>query len=189
MPPRLQAPEADLRAHGSGSRYVHALDQPTQARIWSLREAALGLSMAMKDDAKSLSFVEDTAVPPEHLAAYTETFRALLHRHGLQAGFYRHASVGCLHVRPFLDVTDPAQGATMRAGANEAKDPAARLGLGYARAATPGVHRAADRLVQPAHADHRRRTWGNAHRAPRRSRVTRRSTRPTSSDRVTVSTR
>ena len=45
-----------------------------QARIWSLREAALGLSMAMKDDAKSLSFVEDTAVAPERLRDYIERF-------------------------------------------------------------------------------------------------------------------
>ena len=54
-----------------GYRYVHALDLPAQARIWGLREAALGLSMAMKDDAKSLSFVEDTAVVFDEIGIIT----------------------------------------------------------------------------------------------------------------------
>jgi FAD/FMN-containing dehydrogenase/Fe-S oxidoreductase len=104
LPPRLQALEADLRAHGSGYRYVHALDQPTQARIWSLREAALGLSMAMKDDAKSLSFVEDPAVPPERLRDYIGRFLDIVRAHGTTAGVYAHASVGCLHVRPVVNL-------------------------------------------------------------------------------------
>ena len=42
--------------------------------MWSLREAALGLSMAMKEEAKSISFVEDTAVAPERLRDYIERF-------------------------------------------------------------------------------------------------------------------
>jgi Fe-S oxidoreductase len=77
---------------------------------------------------RPLAFVEDTAVDPAHLAAYTERFKALLDRHGLAAGFYGHASVGCLHVRPFVDVTDPAQVATMRAVATEVKDLVAEYG-------------------------------------------------------------
>src|SRR6185503_7232840 len=81
LPPRLDALERDLREHGFGYRYNHALDAAGQARIWRLREAALGLSMAMKGDAKSLSFVEDTAVPPERLREYIERFLALVKRH------------------------------------------------------------------------------------------------------------
>ena len=77
---------------------------PAQARIWSLREAALGLSMAMKGDAKSLSFVEDTAVAPERLRDYIERFLAIVARHGTTAGVYAHASVGCLHVRPVVNL-------------------------------------------------------------------------------------
>ena len=68
---------------GSGYRYYHAADAATQAKVWSLREAALGLSMAMKGDAKSLSFVEDTAVAPEKLRDYIERFIA--HRAGVTA--------------------------------------------------------------------------------------------------------
>ena len=67
---------------------------PSQAKIWSLREAALGLSMAMKDDAKSLSFVEDTAVPPERLSEYIGRFLEMLreqrhHCRRLRARFCR----------------------------------------------------------------------------------------------------
>jgi FAD/FMN-containing dehydrogenase/Fe-S oxidoreductase len=104
LPPRLAALEADLRAHRFGYRYVHALDAATQSRIWGLRESALGLSMAMKEDAKSLSFVEDTAVPPERLRDYIARFLDIIRAHGTTAGVYAHASVGCLHVRPVVNL-------------------------------------------------------------------------------------
>jgi FAD/FMN-containing dehydrogenase/Fe-S oxidoreductase len=104
LPPRLQAVEQDLRERGLGYRYHHAYDLPGQAKVWSLREAALGLSMAMKDDAKSLSFVEDTAVDPEHLRDYIDEFLQLIRKHGTSAGIYAHASVGCLHVRPVVNL-------------------------------------------------------------------------------------
>ena len=54
----------------------------------------------MKDDAKSLSFVEDTAVAPEKLRDYIDRFLGIVGRHDTTAGVYAHASVGCLHVRP-----------------------------------------------------------------------------------------
>jgi len=104
LPPRLEALERDLREHHLGYRYHHALDLAAQARIWSLREAGLGLSMAMRDDAKSLSFVEDTAVAPERLRDYIEKFLAIVKGHGTTAGVYAHASVGCLHVRPVVNM-------------------------------------------------------------------------------------
>ena len=104
LPPRLDALERDLREHRLGYRYHHALDPAAQARIWSLREAGLGLSMAMRDDAKSLSFVEDTAVAPERLRDYIEKFLAIVKGHGTTAGVYAHASVGCLHVRPVVNM-------------------------------------------------------------------------------------
>jgi FAD/FMN-containing dehydrogenase/NAD-dependent dihydropyrimidine dehydrogenase PreA subunit len=104
LPPRLAAVEEDLRANGFGYRYVHALDAATQAKVWSLREAALGLSMAMKEDAKSLSFVEDTAVAPEKLRDYIERFLGIVRKHGSSTGLYAHASVGCLHVRPVVNM-------------------------------------------------------------------------------------
>ncbi len=100
LPPRMQALEADLRGRNLGYHYHTETDLPGQARIWSLREAALGLSTAMKDDAKSISFVEDTAVAPEKLSAFIGRFLELVRGHKTTAGVYAHASVGCLHVRP-----------------------------------------------------------------------------------------
>lgn len=104
LPPRLAALERDLAAHGFGSRFHRATTADAQARIWSLREAALGLSMAMKTDEKSLSFVEDAAVPPERLRDYIARLLEIVHRHGTTAGVYAHASVGCLHVRPVVNL-------------------------------------------------------------------------------------
>jgi FAD/FMN-containing dehydrogenase/Fe-S oxidoreductase len=85
----------------------HALivsDPHAQHRVWALRRTALGLSMAQKGDAKALSFVEDTAVSPDHLRAYIAEFLEVIARHKTQAGVYAHASVGCLHVRPVINL-------------------------------------------------------------------------------------
>src|SRR5438552_8655882 len=60
--------------------------------------------MAEKGDAKAISFVEDTAVAPQHLRDYIAEFLALVARHGTTAGVYAHASVGCLHVRPIINL-------------------------------------------------------------------------------------
>src|SRR5438477_9349203 len=103
LPPRLEALERDLAA-SSVRCQSRRFTGPDQARIWSLREAALGLSMAMKGDAKSLYFVEDTAVSPEKLRDYIDRFLKLVRGHGTSAGVYAHASVGCLHVRPVVNL-------------------------------------------------------------------------------------
>jgi FAD/FMN-containing dehydrogenase/Fe-S oxidoreductase len=104
LPPRIEAVEADLRRRGFGGHYHRAADAAGQARVWKLRRLALGLSMAEKGDAKAQSFVEDTAVAVEHLRDYIAEFLALIARHGTRAGVYAHASVGCLHVRPVVDL-------------------------------------------------------------------------------------
>ena len=122
LPPRLDALEQDLSARGLGYRFHRAIDPAAQARIWGLREAALGLSMAMKGDAKSLSFVEDTAVAPEKLRDYIERFLAIVQRHGTVAGVYAHASVGCLHVRPVVNLKTEAGVRTFEAIATEIAD-------------------------------------------------------------------
>jgi Fe-S oxidoreductase len=122
LPPRLTALEQDLRANRLGYRYHHALDLAAQARIWSLREAGLGLSMAMREDAKSLSFVEDTAVAPEQLRDYIERFLGIVARHNTTAGVYAHASVGCLHVRPVVNMKTDAGVRQFEAIANDISD-------------------------------------------------------------------
>jgi FAD/FMN-containing dehydrogenase/Fe-S oxidoreductase len=122
LPPRLAALERDLRDHQFGYAYHHALDLTAQARIWSLREAGLGLSMAMKEDAKSLSFVEDTAVAPERLRDYIERFLGIVRKHGTTAGVYAHASVGCLHVRPVVNMKTEDGVRTFESIANDVSD-------------------------------------------------------------------
>ncbi len=104
MSQRLDALEADLRRRGFGYHYQQATEPDVQQRIWKLRTLALGLSMAEKGDAKAISFVEDTAVAPEHLRDYIEEMLQVIARHGTKAGVYAHASVGCLHVRPVINL-------------------------------------------------------------------------------------
>ena len=122
LPPRMDAVERDLRLHGLGYRYHRVLDPVAQGQVWSLREAALGLSMAMKSEAKSLSFVEDTAVAPEKLRDYIERFQEIVQRNGTTAGVYAHASVGCLHVRPVVNMKTDAGVRMFEAIANDVSD-------------------------------------------------------------------
>jgi FAD/FMN-containing dehydrogenase/Fe-S oxidoreductase len=119
LPPRLRALEETLRARKLGYRYRVETDPAEQARIWSLREAALGLSMAMKEDAKSIPFVEDTAVAPERLSEYIARFLKILSAHETTAGIYAHASVGCLHVRPVINMKAESGVRKFEAIANE----------------------------------------------------------------------
>src|SRR5205807_3734555 len=122
LPPRLAALERDLRSRNLGYAYHSETDPAAQARIWSLREAALGLSMAMKEDAKSISFVEDTAVAPEKLRDFIERFLAIIRSHETTAGIYAHASVGCLHVRPVITMKTEARVRKFEAIAQEVAD-------------------------------------------------------------------
>jgi len=90
-----------------------------QAAIWNVRKAGLNIMMSMKGDGKPVSFIEDCAVPLEHLAEYTAQLTEVFRKHGTEGTWYAHASVGCLHVRPILDMK--GDGAIrMRAIAEEA---------------------------------------------------------------------
>ena len=122
LPPRLAALEADLRTKGFGYHYHPETELAAQAKIWSLREAALGLSMASKEDAKSISFVEDTAVAPEKLSAFIGRFLQIVDSHGTSAGVYAHASVGCLHVRPVVNLKTAEGIAKFESIANQVAD-------------------------------------------------------------------
>ncbi len=119
LPGRLEAIERDLVARGIEARTSRALDAAGQARIWQLRQSSLGLSMAMKGDAKSVSFVEDTAVAPERLRDYIARFLEIVRRHGSTTGVYAHASVGCLHVRPVVNLKTDAGVRQFEAIAND----------------------------------------------------------------------
>ncbi|MDS0284092.1 FAD-binding and (Fe-S)-binding domain-containing protein [Haloarcula onubensis] len=72
-------------------------------RFWKLRKSGLPILLGRTSDAKHISFIEDTAVPPENLPEYVADFRDLLDEQGTFASFYAHAGPGCLHIRPLVD--------------------------------------------------------------------------------------
>ncbi len=91
-----------------------------QNRISEMRKSGLNIMMSMKSDAKPVSFVEDCAVPLPHLADYTQGLTDIFKKHGTHGTWYAHASVGCLHVRPILNMKHGSDVAKMRAIALEA---------------------------------------------------------------------
>ncbi len=112
----------DFAARGLTRDVVLALDAGSQARMWRMREAGLGLLMSVRGDAKPVAFVEDPAVPPERLGDFIEAFDALVRRHGTESAYYGHASVGCMHLRPMANIKDAAGLASMEAIATEVAD-------------------------------------------------------------------
>ncbi|WP_317931770.1 FAD-binding and (Fe-S)-binding domain-containing protein [Halioxenophilus sp. WMMB6] len=88
-------------------------------KIWGMRKKSVGLLGKSQGEARPIPFVEDTAVPPEHLADYILEFRALLDGCGLQYGMFGHVDAGVLHVRPAIDMKDPEQERLIRTISDE----------------------------------------------------------------------
>jgi FAD/FMN-containing dehydrogenase/Fe-S oxidoreductase len=107
---------SDLGLPGS---VVEMADDKEQKELWEVRKAGLNIMMSLKGDGKPVSFIEDCAVPLEHLAEYTDCLTEVFAKHGTRGTWYAHASVGTLHVRPILDMRRDG-GAKMRAIAEEA---------------------------------------------------------------------
>ncbi|MGE3146602.1 MAG: FAD-binding and (Fe-S)-binding domain-containing protein [Pseudorhodoplanes sp.] len=99
---------------------VEVLDPALQAAITEVRTSGLNIMMSMKEEGKPVSFVEDCAVPLEHLAEYTDKLTQVFEKHGTRGTWYAHASVGCLHVRPILNLRLDKDVKAMRAIAEEA---------------------------------------------------------------------
>ena len=125
---RLQAPHELMGDLGfdwrhSGAKWggvVDVLDPQIAGAITELRTAGLNIMMSMKEAGKPVSFVEDCAVPLEHLADYTARLTDVFEKHGTRGTWYAHASVGCLHVRPILNLRLDKDVKAMRAIAEEA---------------------------------------------------------------------
>ncbi|KPK19784.1 MAG: lactate dehydrogenase [Betaproteobacteria bacterium SG8_41] len=100
---------------------VEITDARLQRDVWEVRKAGLNIMMSMKGDGKPVSFIEDCAVPLEHLAEYTDRLTGVFEKHGTKGTWYAHASVGCLHVRPILNMREDGA-RKMRAIAEEAAD-------------------------------------------------------------------
>lgn len=108
---KLARVKAELESPGGVGRKGHtvARDKVAVAAIWSMRKKSVGLLGNMQGERRPVPFVEDTVVPPEHLADYITEFRAALDRRGLEYGMFGHVDAGCLHVRPALDMKNPDQ--------------------------------------------------------------------------------
>lgn len=113
---RLEEMMGDL---GLPGQVVRVTDPAFQAQVAEVREAGLNIMMSMKGDGKPVSFIEDCAVALDDLADYTERLNDVFARHGTVGTWYAHASVGCLHVRPVLNMKDGTDVKKMRAIAEE----------------------------------------------------------------------
>src|SRR5438132_1144758 len=119
----VRAKVAELEARRQRERFGYAatlaFDPAEQQSIWKLRKAGLGLLLGMKGDKKPIAFVEDTAVHPKHLAEFVPRVRDVFAKHDAVGAYYGHCSVGCLHIRPVINLKTPRGLEQVRAIADE----------------------------------------------------------------------
>ena len=120
----IHDPDVEAAAYAAAV-VVHPLEQ---SAVWNLRTAGLGLLMSKPGDAQPYSFVEDTAVDPARLGEYISRFSRILDREGVHAGYYAHASVGCIHVKPVLNLKNAQGVEQMRRIADAVSDLALEFG-------------------------------------------------------------
>ena len=119
---RLDQLESILRRDGLGYAYPRSLDPAGQAAIWKVRKAGLGLLLGMKGERKPIAFVEDCAVEPHRLPEFFKRFRSVVNKYETSAGYYGHASVGCLHIRPLINTKLGSEIRKMKDMTNEIAD-------------------------------------------------------------------
>src|SRR3984893_17049467 len=99
---------------------VEATDPAFQSAVWNVRKEGLNIMMSMKGDGKPISFIEDCVMRREDRAEYNGRLTQVFHKHGTYGTWYAHASVGCLHVRPVINLKQELGAKQMRAIAEEA---------------------------------------------------------------------
>jgi FAD/FMN-containing dehydrogenase len=104
------------------------LDARRQADVWSVRKAGLGLLYSIRGDLKPIPVIEDVSVPVEHLADYVGAIESMVAGFGTSAAYYAHASAGCLHIRPLVNLKERSGIAMMREMAIAAAELAHRFG-------------------------------------------------------------
>ncbi len=119
LEPKLKQLEDLMGDLGLPGSVVKMADEAPQKNLWEVRKAGLNIMMSLKGDGKPVSFIEDCAVPLQHLAEYTDSLTQVFRKYGSKGTWYAHASVGTLHVRPILDMRREGA-AKMRAIAEEA---------------------------------------------------------------------
>jgi FAD/FMN-containing dehydrogenase/Fe-S oxidoreductase len=107
---------------------LRILDTKKQADLWSVRKAGLGLLYSIRGDFKPIPVIEDVSVPVEHLAEFVGTIEQLVARYNTTAAYYAHASAGCLHIRPLINLKDVAGVEAMKEMAYAAAELAHRFG-------------------------------------------------------------
>ncbi len=105
---KLDAFKADMERKRLGYACVNLLEKEDQAKAWAVRKAGLGLLMGVRGDAKPIPFVEDAAVDPTRLGEFGRRFDEIVQAHNTTASYYGHASVGCLHIRPLVNLKNDA---------------------------------------------------------------------------------
>ena len=106
---KLDELQAKLTRNHMGFGYMPVIDPAEQLNIWKVRKESLGLLMSVQGDKKPIAFVEDPAVPVEKLPAFVRGFKEILAKHEARGGYYGHASVGCLHIRPMINLKEASE--------------------------------------------------------------------------------
>lgn len=114
--------EAVRKAHGIGYAATLAFKPEEVKAIWGVRKAGLGLLLGTKGDKKPIAFVEDTAVEPAKLPEFIKRFRAIISSHDAIAGYYGHCSVGCMHIRPLINLKEQSEVGKMVSIAEQISD-------------------------------------------------------------------
>ena len=107
---KIERLKSHLKGQGVNNQaVVSAFDADHQAKVWKVRKVGLGLLMSIKGDHKPIPFIEDAAVPVEHLAEYVTKVEKFCNDRGTDVAYYAHASAGCVHIRPLINTKEAAE--------------------------------------------------------------------------------
>jgi FAD/FMN-containing dehydrogenase/Fe-S oxidoreductase len=118
----------DEKAASLGKNAYLAQDQIAQAQVWNVRKVGLGLLMSIPGDAKPIAFIEDITVPVESLGEYVRVIENITAEYGIETSYYAHASAGCLHIRPLINLKEERGVKNLRTVAEQAISAGLRLG-------------------------------------------------------------
>jgi len=119
---KIDEMERVLQSAGLGYGFHGATTAKEMADVWEVRKSGLSLLLSVKGDAKPIAFVEDSAVPVDALPEYVQRLQQVVEEHDTWAGFYGHASVGCLHFRPLINCKDAGDIKKLRSIADAIRD-------------------------------------------------------------------
>lgn len=112
--------DLDKQKYGYSTKILYSITD--QQNVWNIRKAGLGLMMSSPGDFKAIPFVEDTAVDPKVLPEFVKDFDEIVRAHDTTAGYYGHASVGCMHIRPLINLKSKKEVLKMKSISNEITD-------------------------------------------------------------------